>query len=42
MKLTRLISAAIIMTAMGGLTGHALAAGLLVPTDQSLPPLAVK
>ena len=42
MKLTRLLSAAIIVTAMGGLTGHALAAGLLVPTDQSLPPLAVK
>ena len=42
MKLTRLISAAIIVTAIGGLTGHTLAAGLLVPTDQSLPPLAVK
>jgi len=42
MNLARLVSTAIALAAIGGLTGPALAAGLLIPADESLPPLAVK
>ncbi|MCX5671095.1 MAG: VIT domain-containing protein, partial [Planctomycetota bacterium] len=42
MKLAQLVSAAILMTAIGALASPALAAGLLIPADESLPPLAVK
>jgi len=42
MNVARLTSTAILLAAIGGLAAPALAAGLLVPADPSLPPLAVK